>query len=530
MKKLVSLFAMLTWSLNAQAQSTFENVYLATGSFKLNLLELNSHNLVAAVGATGTGISLLDTEGTVIQSSYYWGDTLLNMTSIKKWTDNEFYYASGYYKDTCTYGNFGVITQSYPLIGRMDSLGTVLSASYYILNASGCIGLPMDLEILSDKSVIIWGGSNFILKADSLGVPFWARHFDNHGTFQFIKELPSGDLLAGVNLDTAGAVVTRLDSNGNFIWLKSYIRPKGMIHDCLIESDSSFIVTGYTDSIASTNSLAPLPTGYHPKLFMLKLNGAGDVQWCKGYDSDPNLWYARAGSSIVKAQDGNYVVLANLGIEGYNRAYRPFLMKTDQNGDTLWTRSAGANGYTYLTKDLLASADGGILYDGIVKGDLPGGWTGAPYIFKSDSLGHLPCLEQWHATEVSDLFPTDSSFTLSSVDGATMLPAFVGDTVFDPIAVYDACVITTVVDLRNPRSFKVYPNPTTGRITIQFADPLIEESAYSVYDTMGRLLVQRPCPKGKATEEVDLSRFGSGTYVIKLTTPEGVHTGRVMVR
>lgn len=73
------------------------------------------------------------------------------------------------------------------------------------------------------------------------------------------------------------------------------------------------------------------------------------------------------------------------------------------------------------------------------------------------------------------------------------------------------------------------PNPTPGLITVQFTDPLQAESYYSVYDTMGRLLNQRPWPKGSATEEVDLSRFGSGTYVLKFTSPEGVCTERVVV-
>jgi hypothetical protein len=73
------------------------------------------------------------------------------------------------------------------------------------------------------------------------------------------------------------------------------------------------------------------------------------------------------------------------------------------------------------------------------------------------------------------------------------------------------------------------PNPTPGRITVQFTDPLMAESFYSVYDTMGRVLYQRPWPKGMASEEVDLGRFGSGTYILKLTTPEGVCTERVVV-
>src|SRR5690606_37045129 len=99
----------------------------------------------------------------------------------------------------------------------------------------------------------------------------------------------------------------------------------------------------------------------------------------------------------------NHVLLANLGQPAYNLEHRPFLMKTDQNGDTLWTRSVGANGYTYTTADLLAYSDGGYMFSGIVYGSLPQNWTGAPYIFKTDSLGHFSCSEQVHSVQVLDL-------------------------------------------------------------------------------------------------------------------------------
>ena len=93
-------------------------------------------------------------------------------------------------------------------------------------------------------------------------------------------------------------------------------------------------------------------------------------------------------------------------------------MKTDQNGDTLWTRSAGPGNAVYETYNFLACADGGFLYDGETYSGPAG-----TYLFKTDSLGHLPCWEKPPPPiSISDLFPTDSSFTLTSVDGAVALP------------------------------------------------------------------------------------------------------------
>jgi len=523
-------FLALTCVGYASGQPTFEKFYTGSTSYKFNLIELNSSNIIVPIGC-GRGLALLDSYGNKILTKCYWGDTLLQISSIKKYSDNEFFFVSGYHKDSCSaFGNF-TIPFTYPVIGRMDSLGNVLALKHYILNEGNCNNMTGDLEITADKSVITWGRDAlfFALKADSTGAPVWAKQFSNHGGFQFIKELPSGDVLAGINMDSAGTVVARMDAAGNFLWTKSYFRPSGMIQDCLIESDSSFVITGYTDS---TNTLFndPLPPDYQPKLFMMKLNGNGDVQWCKGYDSAPNLWYTR-GQRIEQTLDGNYILLADLGAIGSNIWYRPFLMKTDQNGDTLWTRSVGRNGFAYTTKDLLVYSDGGYLFNGIIYGNLPGAHTGLPYIFKTDSLGHLPCWEQRHQTEVSDLFPTDSSFMLTSVDGATVHPAFVSDTAFDPIVVYDGCTFTIGISPSTGRSknIKVHPNPNQGRFTVEFNDRLTAESFYSVYDTMGKLLYQHPIPKGKETEEIDLSRFGKGIYLLQFNLKDVVHTERVVV-
>jgi len=429
MKKpsLVVLICM-AWYYHLQAQPTFQRLYLSGGASKMNMAEMPSHNLFVGL-AWGPGISLLAPGGHIIYTDHYWSDSILVQQSIRQSSVNEFYFVTGYQQDSCSASGSLTIPYTCPLIAKMDSLGTISAFHYYRLNTGKCWTLASDLEITADKDVITWGGggigsqwSFFALRTDSLANVVWAKHFDPHGSFQFIKELPSGDLLAGINMDTAGAVIARLDANGNFLWCKSYIRPKGMVRDAVILSDSTFVITGYTDSLASTNGFEPVPLDYHPILFMLKLNGAGDVLWCKGYDSPPNLWYARRGLRVVRSQDGNQVVLANLGSPGYNLWYRPFLMKTDQNGDTLWTQTAGESGYTYETTDLLAYSDGGFLFNGVVFGGLPGGWTGAPYIFKADSLGQLPCSERVHSLEVMDLFPMDSSFTLTSVEAPPCFP------------------------------------------------------------------------------------------------------------
>ncbi len=500
------------------AQNSFERIYESTTSYQMDLHELNSGNILAAY-AYYPGISLLDPDGNFMQSKCFYGDSVLTMGSIRKYSDNEFYFVATYRKDSCSSAGAITIPFQRPAIGRMDSLGNIEVFRYYSLNAE-CCNSPGGLEILQDKNLVVWGRNDrlFALRVDSMGVPRWARRFEREGTFRFIKELPGGDLLAGFDLDTVGAVVARFDPDGNFIWCKSYMRPLGRIHDAVIGSDSSFIVTGYTGN-----------TPY--KLFMMKLNGDGEVQWCRGYDNTPNGWGNLYASQIRPTIDGNYVFLATLGASSFPYFSRPFLMKTDTNGDTLWTRSVGVTGFVYDTRDLLVCSDGGFMFSGSLLGDLPNNNSGLPYILKADAEGHFPCNERQQSVQIVDLFPTDSSIVLNSIDGATVHPAFVNDTVFAPLSVYDACMYTPVrVSSREHLSRpSVRPNPTTGLITVEFNAPHLAESYYSLFDTMGKLLLQRPLPTGATVEEVDLTRFGAGSYVIRFTSPDGVCYERVVV-
>lgn len=496
-------------------------------------MEMSNGNLFTRI-TQQNGISIMDTEGQVIYSHSYNIDSLIGIIAVRMHTDNDLFFVSGYRKDSCSHSGSSTIPFTHPAIGRMGLGGDVMALYHYRLGGPDCWGYPMDLLVTNTKDVITWGlaPAFFALKVDSSLAPVWAKRFSNNGGFQFIKELPGGDLLAGINMDTAGAVVARMDADGNFLWCKSYIRPRGMVHDAVIEPDGSFLITGFTDSTASTNPFIPYPPTYHPKLFMLKLNGQGEVQWCRGYDSAPNLWYSHHASRIVRTLDGNYAVLATLGYPQRNFFFRPYLMKTNLNGDTLWTRSMGADGFDYYTLDLLAYSDGGYIIDGGVWGDLPNMQTGLPYIFKTDSLGHFSCQDQPHPVQVLELFPIDSSFTLSSVDGATAHPAFVNDTLFDPIAVYDACIVTSVPAPvhSKARRVNIRPNPTTGSFTVEFTDPLSADSFYSVYDAVGKLLFQRPLATGQESEEIDLSRFGQGTYLVRITSKEGVCNERVVVQ
>lgn len=531
MRYITSIATALVGLCTLQAQPTFQKIYQSGSSYTLDLVELPGHNILTALGGT----LLLNPGGYVEHASGFFGGGTYFVQTIRAVEFNKFYFTTGTTAAPCLPGST-TLSLIHPVIGKMDSIGAVVQMKRYTFDPIICHGSNGGLEITSDKGALTWGRDRnfFALRVDSTLNPVWSKQVVAPGGFTFIKELPGGDLLAGINLDSTGAVIARMDADGNFLWVKSYIRPKGFVHDALIESDNSFIITGVTDT-SGLNIFQTLPSTFQPKLFMMKLNGDGDVQWCRGWINSTYRWYTGIPSRIVRALDDNYAVLATLGMPANNLEYRPILMKLDTNGDTLWTRSVGANGYVYMARTLLQYSDGGYMFSGIVQGDLPNNNTGLCYIFKTDSLGRFGCQEQHYPMQTLDLFPIDSSLTLTVVDGlATGTSILVNDSIVDPdlFIEYDACTFTTNLPPQAPssrRPMSVRPNPNTGTFTLSFPDPLMAESYYSVYDTMGKLLFQRPLPQGKQTEEVDLTRFGAGTYVVRFTSKEGSCYERVVV-
>lgn len=522
-KKIILPFMLLIHG-TTHGQPTFMKMFDATGTAKGNLVELASGNLRAGM-AGQSGTSLISPDGAMIQSKNYKVQAFLVLQSFAKMSDNSYYFAGAYREDICSSGALRID----PAIGRMDSLGEVQWLSHYRPNIDYCTTVLNDLMITSANEVVAW--SNMLLKTDTAGEVIWAKRFANGVGVRFVKEIPGGGLLAGIDLEGTGAVVARFTAGGELLWARSYFRPLGSVHDAIVEDADGFLITGFTE-IATTDMFTPYPPGFHPKLYALKLNGSGEVQWCRGYSSAPFHWHTPNASRMVRAHDGNYVVLANIGVPTQNFWYRPWLAKIDPNGDTLWTRSSGHVNYSYETCDLLAYSDGGYFFNGRIWGNMPdGSFSNWAYLYKTDSLGHLPCLEVHYNVAINPLFPQDSTVTLPSYDGAERRPAFVNDTIYPPITVYNACTFTTHLPPRMERGrpMKVYPNPTPGRFTLEVPDPLLRDSYYSVYDALGKLLYQRPLPAGATVEEVDLSRFGRGTYVVRLTDPEGVRWERVVL-
>jgi len=115
-------------------------------------------------------------------------------------------------------------------------------------------------------------------------------------------------------------------------------------------------------------------------IYLVKTDVNGDTLWTRTYGGTGNDW----GFSVEQTTDGGYIIA---GEKNTNFAY---LVKTDVNGDTLWTHTYGDGRGTAVHQ----TTDGGYLMAGVA-------WVGGrerAYLVKTDGDGDT----LWTRTYVND--------------------------------------------------------------------------------------------------------------------------------
>lgn len=482
-----------------------------------DIIELASGNLFTGLGndePTAWCTSLLDSAGNLLHTECYAiGSSPGSMSAgfhLKRRTDNEICFATRVVSsDTCYFFNGAPVRKQLPAVGRMDSLGTILSMHSFDMDVIPCYDYPIGIEVLSDNSSIIYGGYDaaFAIKADSSGQVMWAKRFVDARRVVFLEELPNGDLITGINFDAGGAVATRLNTDGEVIWMRSLLRPRGWLTDAVVLEDGTMVVCGVTDR--EVNGI-PWPPDEDPKLFLAALAANGDMLWSKAIDvAYPSIFYP----NLALAHNGSI----NLLIE---RDYTLVLIRLNTLGDVQWARAYGSNGFGFLNPGVFTSGAGSMIVHGEiwVWADVlfPGftlGNTGTG-ILKVDSLGHAPCFDSPTTISLSELATTDSSFVLNYTTGAISSPVIPISIPSTAIYRYDGCLFTGITEHAKNRA-SIYPNPNQGRFRIESSTEFELGSFIQVFDPMGKLHYQQQLRSVGYTHELDLSHLSKGTYVLR---------------
>jgi hypothetical protein len=175
----------------------------------------------------------------------------------------------------------------------------------------------------------------FLVKTDASGIVEWTQTYGETTRVEYgmavEQTTDSGYVIGGFGHEFGSDFrvwILKTDHAGDTTWTKTYTSPG--YTDCFSiqqTSDGGYIFTGETSYGAGGRDL-----------WLFKTDANGDSLWAKVYGGPENDY----GLAVRQTVDNGYIVTGSIQCYGSGRDV--WLLKTDANGDTLWTRIWGGNG------------------------------------------------------------------------------------------------------------------------------------------------------------------------------------------
>ena len=220
------------------------------------------------------------------------------------------------------------------------------------------------------------GSSDFyLIKTDFLGNTQWIKAYgsnDGENGLALQQTSDMGYIIAGFTLGFGGyrVFVVKTDSNGDTLWTKGYGGGNYSIaYSVQQTSDGGFIITGATDSSGSRD------------VYLIKTDNIGNIMWAKSYGGPADDY----GKAVKQTSDGGYIVTGYY-TDNISTDESVYLIKTDANGDTLWTKTFGGASFDE-GNSVQQTDDGGYIISGHTYSF--GSPSGSTYLIKTDNNGSV---------------------------------------------------------------------------------------------------------------------------------------------
>jgi len=318
----------------------------------------------------------IDAEGDTIWTRTYGGSQRDYSTSLSQTIDRGFIIA-GYTQ------SFGAGESDFYLV-KTDPYGDTLWTQTY---GGSQTDLGLSIVQTADGGYIFSGETEsfgaggidvFLVKTDAVGDTIWTRTYGGSGDdrgYSIAQTSDGGYIIAGetepLGADDSDIYLVKTDSAGDTLWTHTY---GGSDYDrgrsVAQTSDGGYIIVGRTVSFGA---------GYED-VYLVKTDADGDTLWTRTYGGD--LW--DCGNTIANTTDGGYIIAGytySFGIGEVNI----YLIKINNDGDTLWTRTYGGDG-CQIARSVSQTTDGGYIIVGYT--DSFGAGEYDIYLIKTDSLGY----------------------------------------------------------------------------------------------------------------------------------------------
>ncbi len=352
--------------------------------------------------------------------------------------------------------------------------------------------------------------SVMLVRFDADGEQLWWRRIGGEQTAEeahAILPLANGGFLVAGEMDVSMTGMTdvyliRITDQGDTLWTRRYASPGIEVGTAIVATDDgNALIAG---SYHATTS-EPMDC------YFLKITLDGDAIWSRTFGTAGNEILSQA----LPSADGGVV------FAGTTEALDPFgdmfLGKIDSNGDSVWVRTFGGEGEDRGWA-LTAMNDGGFALCGRTTSF--GDPSSDGYLVRTDSDGNLIWSYVYGTPDVYESFEA----LKASADGGLIV---VGNRAAGP-EVPNMFLVRLDNELNAdspptlPNGFSLhqnYPNPFNPRTTVSFDLPVTSWVDLSIYNVLGQrvaTVMHQTLDAGTHTVAFDGSSLASGVYVYRL--------------
>lgn len=419
------------------------------------------------------------------------------------------------------------------ILGKLDRDGALLWTSQYdsVSAVRDVKQTPDSGFVILGHTSIMWHLTPILIRIDKSGNIQWAINFSSTDVIfceEIIMTRDSGFVLTGTSYKSSTGepdlALLKIDGYGNVQWSRKYDTGDQETGRAGLEDKSgNLLITGYSVEIASSNITHAAVS--------LKTDNAGNILWCKRYPQVAGLSEAES----VVLNDDNSFTFAGSCFAG--DAEDVLVFKTDNSGNLLWYAAHTANNST--AGNDCADAAHSITHTykkgyAVTGFSCLGPGTAGQFLLKIDNTGVTDCPTQVTLSAQS-LNCTDSALSLT--------PAPCAWPVYEPFLAIDdnyqqnvICFYATSVeeDQHSTASLLFYPNPSNGNTTLRITTKSLADAQYtlSILDTRGREVNRVFLPNvHEAGFEfpVELGQLPQGIYTALLLSDKNIMAAKKLV-
>ena len=368
--------------------------------------------------------------------------------------------------------------------------------------------------VLAGRTASFGAGSMdfWLVRSNGEGDSLWSRTFggrDGDACTSIIQTADGGFVLAGLT-ESFGAGsydfwLIKTNPDGDSLWSRTFGgRENDVCRSIIQTADGGFVLAGLSESFGAGSY----------DIWLIKTNPDGDSLWSHTFGGrDDDRCY-----SLIQMADGGFALAGRTASFGVGTDF--WLVRTNENGDSLWSRSFGGENYETCASAIQTS-DGGLAMAGITSSFGVG--NADFWLMRTDASGD----SLWSCTFIGGMQDYCNSLSRAS-DGGFVLAGYTNSfgagssdfylvkTTPDPVSVRSSDPVHPSSLILHPS----FPNPFNSMVTIPFGLDKSAPTRLAIFDPLGRrladLIPSQVMSAGSHSAVWSANAFPAGSYLVRL--------------